>query len=75
MHTTQYGGLILEHWFVPQLSSLGVKVWGLEVSDFRVRGSGYKNQKLFKNLKVLKLKDFYEIIRDNIFILIILNAA
>ena len=34
-------GLILEHGFVPQNSNFGG--YGLEVSDFRVRCSGYEN--------------------------------
>ena len=41
--TLHFGGLILEHGSVPQLSSFGDKGWGLEVSDFRVWGSGYEN--------------------------------
>ena len=36
---------MLEHIFVPQLSSLGVQGWGLEVSDFRVLGFGVRELK------------------------------
>ena len=40
--STEYRGLILEHGFVPQLSSLGVKGLGLEISDFKF---GVREQK------------------------------